>query len=48
MNAVTKFAPTEISPRSERMLGFGEVLKAISTPNWVLIASFGPDAKMSR
>jgi len=48
MNAVTKFAPAEISPGSERMLGSGELLKAISPPDWVLLASFGPEAKMSR
>jgi len=48
MNAVTKFAPAEISPRSEKILDSGELLKAISAPDWVLLASFVVDAKMSR
>jgi len=48
MNAVTKFAPAEISPKSEKMLGSGELLQAISAPDLVLLASFGADAKMSR
>src|ERR1700722_2970132 len=38
MIAVTTFAPAEILSRSERILGSGDLAKAASAPDWVLVA----------